>query len=369
MRIAVIGTGALGSTLLDLLAACSLQSVMLIDPDTVQERNLSLSPFLRRAFVAHGNATPSTSSRAMHKVDLLSAEAERAYRLEWETHTCEIADVGWQDLCAVDLLCCCTDNALSRAEMAFIAHMLNKPVLDGAVFGDGIAAGRVTIFSPESDAACYLCGMAEDRRAAVLGYAASVSMGCRVPEDTRSMTGTVAALECVAQMMLDRILQFASGSAWPRQSQAVRISLSKGDESTSLNPWRNEIITLTQSANCPWHGLVPGTLAPLPWTTPLAQSLPGNSEVYLAWPICTEAMCAVCKGRFTPFRRVAAVRDGIVCSHCGARGMEPVRVVHRLCHADPESALSPRQLGLPARHLYWLRDTAGMNRFVNEVAP
>lgn len=371
MKLAVIGTGALGSTLLGLLAAEAFQSVLLIDPDTIHAENLPLSPFLQRAasaFCAQGTWTKSPA----HKAALLAREARRTYDLQWDIHTCEIADVGWQDLQDVDLFCCCTDSALSRIETAFIAHMLAKPVLDGAVFGDGIAAGRISRFSQAPEAACYLCGMGEDSRATVLGSAASAAMGCRAPDDLQRMTGTVATLQQVAQRMLKHILHFASTREWPVESSVVKTSLSDDVAALESNDWRDETVTLTRSAGCPWHGPVTGALAPLPWDRSIREALWGGErvqELQLAWPICTVATCTGCGWRGTPLRRVAVVRQHLECPRCGLHNLEPTRALHRIRVTDPESALSPQQLGLPARHLYWLQDTADMNRGEDKAAP
>ena len=158
LRLAVVGTGALGSALLQRLAAAGMRSVLLIDPDTIEPRNLPLSPYLQEAFAAQ----PASATASPHKAALLAAHAWAAYRLPWRALCCDVASVGWQRLRTCDLLCCCTDSALSRAELAFIARMLRKPVLDGAVAGGGLAEGRITRFSPAPAAACYLCGMGEE---------------------------------------------------------------------------------------------------------------------------------------------------------------------------------------------------------------
>ncbi|MGI4855274.1 MAG: ThiF family adenylyltransferase [Janthinobacterium lividum] len=353
MKLAVIGTGALGSTLLELLAKHAVQSVLLVDPDTLHERNLALSQFL--------TAAASRSASRHFKAALLAQEARHTYNLPWQAMTCEIADVGWQDLQDVDLICCCTDSALSRIETAFIAHMLAKPVLDGAVFGDGIPAGRISRFSQAPGAACYLCGMGEDSRATVLGSAASAAMGCRVPEDPKQMTGTLATLQQVAQRMLECILHFATSGAWPAESTVWKTALTHGDPEQERPRWQDETIALSRSAGCPWHGPIPGTLVPLPWDKSVREALQAGDrlpELQLAWPICTIAVCSGCGWRGTPLRRVAVVRQSLECPRCGLHDLEPVRALHRIRVTDPESALSPQQLGLPPRHLYWLQDTA-----------
>ncbi len=350
MRVAVVGTGALGSALLQRLAAVGMRSVLLIDPDRVEPRNLPLSPFLQEALAApHVEA-----SGAPHKAALLAAHAWAAYRLPWRALRCDVASVGWQRLRACDLLCCCTDSALSRAELAFIARMLGKPVLDGAVTGQGIAEGRVTQFSSNIDAACYLCGLREERRSAVLGLAASAALGCHLPEEAAAMTGTRSSLDMVADRMVAKVIDLEEGGTWTRASHAIRLSADK-----PLH--RTETVQLTRSETCPWHDDPSAELCSLPWQMPLRDSLVRlfpEREVLLDWPVCTEALCTICRRRCAPFQRVAVVRRSLQCLHCGALALQPLATVSRIRHADMLAARSPRQLGQPIRHLYRMPATA-----------
>ncbi len=325
-------------------------SVLLVDPDNVEPRNLALSSLLRRA-VTHGRAGPACAvTLSQNKAELLAAAARALDRLPWHSASCEIADVGWQELQESDLFCCCSDTILSRVETAWIARSLGKPMLDGAVFGQSIAGGRVTVYPAASSAACPLCGLSEDRRAAVLGYAASVSMGCQEPEDTPAMTAALATLDAVADTMLARIRcwqQLASNESW-----STRLSQDSG------GAWQAEPIHLTRSATCPWHDEFRGTVEALPWEMPVDRVLQrATRELVLSWPLCTEAMCDACGARSRPMQRVARVRRS-PCPVCGRSTQQPLRAIHRIRHGDPYSTFSPRQLGMPERHLYWLRDTA-----------
>ena len=218
-------------------------------------------------------------------------------------------------------------------------------------------------FSPFPEAACYLCGMSEERRAAVLGYAASASLGCRVPEDAPSMTGTLRMLCAVADMIAGSLTPTPQGPS--TESHAVRIR--DVDGTMERSHLQFEKIALTRSVTCPWHDGSPNNMEPLPWEKPLGASLRAldhgsrTVELQFAWPICSEAACTACGTRSQPFLRVASVRRRAVCAVCGERSLEPLRAVHRMRAGDPLSERSPRQLGQPPRHLYGLRHTAGMN--------
>ena len=104
LRLAVVGAGALGSALLQRLAALGMRSLLLIDPDRIEPRNLPLSPFLQEALLAHREQT----AESPHKAALLAAHAWATYRLPWRALPCDVASVGWQRLRACDLICCCT---------------------------------------------------------------------------------------------------------------------------------------------------------------------------------------------------------------------------------------------------------------------
>ncbi len=373
LRVAVIGTGALGSALLSLLAAGGMADVLLIDPDRVQERNLALSPLLREAMAAEGSRRGGDPPP--YKAALLAGEARRRYGLPWQAVCAEIAETGWQLLADRDLLFCCTDSALSRAETAWTARMLEKPVIEAGVFGDGIPECRVTWFPSAPEAACYLCGLREDRRAQVLAYAASASLGCAPLEDAPPMTGTPEALRQAAAEMLGLLHAFADGRsldpAYPQRvctghphqrqqplllhgtSSACRFRLQRGQ-------WTNDSLQMPRSETCPWHMAPVGELLPLPWETSVRESLSGLGDgehlLQLPWQICTSARCGACGTRVDPFARVAWVRRAMRCRACGSQGtMEPLAGTATVRKQDTLALRSPRELGQPEAHLYQVR--------------
>jgi molybdopterin-synthase adenylyltransferase len=361
-RICVVGTGALGSTVLERLRGRGFRSVLLVDPDAVEERNLELSPLLRRADEMARPATLADENRQAerNKADLLAAAARTLDQLPWRSAPMEIADVGWRDFDDVNLFCCCTDNILSRIETSWIARALGKPLLDAGVAGQGIAAGRVTSLPPQAEAPCFLCTLSESRRAAVLGYAASTSLGCQLPEAVPAMTATFGALNQIADVMFEKIVTWAASSA--ASAHTLRLSQAANGE------WQHEFLSLTRSANCPWHEQPSAELRNLSWGEPLDVSMPETGwDVVLNWPVCTDAVCAGCNTRSRPMKRVARVRRAL-CPTCGQATQEPMRAIHRIRSGTSESRLSPRQLGMPDRHLYWVRQTAGLQIAKSDTA-
>ncbi len=340
--VAVVGTGAVGSELCRLLAHAGFARVLLIDPDTVQPRNLQCSPFLQQAFTHAGEPDGA------YKVDLLAGEAARSFGLQWDHGPVEIADAGLGELQTYDVLCCCTDSALSRAETALAARLLAMPMLDCGVFGDGIDEGRVTCFGRDVQAACSLCGVGEQARARLLAYAASASLGCAPPAADVPMTGTSAAVAHTAA----RAVEILSQAALPGWSSTEKMRLGAD------GCWNSVYVRHGRSETCPWHDFVPGELCALDWSRSFRSSLlerAGTNQpvIRLHWPVCLEAVCRICGTTSQPMRRVAWVRRRQRCVGCGQTGTaEPLRCVHTVAADDEIARATPRQLHLSASGLY-----------------
>ena len=336
--IAVVGVGALGSEVSRLLAAVGTSRVLLVDHDALQPHNLRCSTFLAQAFAFVKQSEP------VRKAELLAGEAARGHGLVWQHCTAELADAGLGLLRDYDVLCCCTDSALSRAETALAARLLGMPMLDCAVFGHEIDEGRVTWYPAGQDAACYLCGLSEQTRARLLAYAASTSMGCMPPAADVPMTGTSAAVRHTAAVALRLLAAEVPNKA----------TTEKGSRAPD-GQWRTEIIGHGRSATCPWHDGI-GSLMPLHPEETFAELLrraDAGSVVRLHWPVCLEAVCRQCGRVSRPMRRVAWVRRTLVCGGCGAAGMaEPRHSIHSIAAADESAQWTPKELHLSAHELY-----------------
>ena len=354
----MIGTGALGSELCRLLAKAGHTTVLLIDPDAVEPRNLQRSPWLREAVSAAGlgfkGATSGSNktSRCNDKATLLMNLVRRA-GLAWKACVAEIADVGLAQLRDFDVVCCCTDSALSRAETALAARLLGLPMLDCGVFGDGIDEGRVTWFAAAADAACFLCGVGEQARARLLAYAASASLGCAPLDAEPAMTGTSASVRQTAARAFQLLHQDRSHQERTEASSlAYRLRLRHG-------AWSSETIGLHRSESCPWHEFDPARLTALDPAQTFAASLrvKHGQLVRLNWPICTVSVCRECGLVEAPMRRVAWVRRRQRCTRCGTVGSaEPQHCVHTVAPTGELADCTPQQLHLPAASLYSVCD-------------
>ena len=343
-RVVVVGTGSLGSAVCRLLIEMRVAQVLLVDPDTVALHNLPMS----RLFDEAGRESVGSA-----KVSVI-ADVARERGLDWLVAQAEIADVGLARLARYEVLVSCTDSALARVETAFAARSLRLPMLDGAVQSRHIAEGRVSSFATGEHAACYLCGLSENRRAELLAYALAPSLGCMPLPDAEPMAAATATVEHVAESLVHQLRQ-STGST----SFALRLR----------DRTAGEYVALTLSSACPWHQQPPaGELVSLDWNEPVSTSLGIGSVLELPWPICLRARCVRCGTLCAPKRRTAQVRRTLSCSACGqSRCLEPLETLARLTVAHPLAAFTPRQLGLPDEHLYHRRSAmfANTDRLAN----
>ena len=147
-RLAIVGMGALGTEVCHKLAnnpalRSLFRSVLLVDPDRVESGNVAISHLFHAAFTEQ-----QEKLFGQFKVDVVANLLQADPVCTWKAEASEIADVSWHKLRDVDLLVCCTDNALARVETCFVALSLGLPMLDGGVLGEAAAGGRVTWFSP-----------------------------------------------------------------------------------------------------------------------------------------------------------------------------------------------------------------------------
>ena len=362
LRIALVGTGALGSAVCRLLAEAGVEHVLLIDPDEVEPRNLPLSEMLRAA-QAHGHGSSETTSA---KAVLIAQYVRDVYGLPWQALAQPVADVGWQELAACDVLLCCTDSALSRVETAYAARMLRLPMLEAGVQGEGIAASRVAWFAPAVDAACYLCGMTEVSRAEALTYATATSLGCQPSAAAEAMTASIDVLHATAAKLVQQAAELAAGRLSQNRSSAIRLSR------RANAGWHSEEVLLTRSATCPWHeaqSLLLTALSPDIPIDKLLRTYPSGTVLQLPWPVCVEARCSQCDHRWQPNCRVALVRAGLQCPACGVHAEgEVLRALHVLHTESEEAILTLQQLGQPDRHLYLVRPPISVQEQTGEVA-
>lgn len=323
----------------------------LVDPDCIAPENILLSPIFRTAFEASGRQLYGQSKSAV------AASFLRSHGVATTALPCEIADVSWHRLRDLDLLVSCPDNALARVETTLVARTLRLPLLDAGVLGETAEGGRVSCFSPVDEAACYLCALSEQRRADLLSFAASASLGCRPSPEAAMRDAPLGrnALQHTATILVQVLWRwFLAPSEPPAQSSALRLYPRDG-------AWREERVTLRRSASCPWHPRPHGPFVSVEPDQTFAEALhafpAGDSRrIQFAWPVCLLAVCECCGALDAQPRRVALVHRQGRCPHCNTpQPLTPRHTVASIGSSDPMAQKTPRQLGWSDRQLFVAR--------------
>lgn len=331
-RVAVAGAGALGNEVFRQLGMLGAREVVLIDPDRVEPSNRAKCAFF---------CAPGAAGRP--KVEVL-AETGREWFPEtrWIAVEREIADVGWGLLKNCEVLFGCVDRDSARLEMARIATRLDVPVCDGGMSTADAAAGRVTWF-PGRGGACFCCRLTARRRREYLQTWSSAAHPCRVPAEPGGWSATPALAAVTAA------LQVHCAAGWlddeMREARSVEFRLEE--------PLRLDQIRIPLDESCPFHTPSPPLVAV---EGPLGSALRSGQALEWEWPLCLRARCLDCGAEFEPRLRAARFRREGACPACGGRRLLELETLRRIAFGDPWGAKSAGDLGLPAEHLYSIRE-------------
>ncbi len=329
MRAAVVGVGALGEAVVRILGMAGVGRLLLVDPDRVEESNLSRSIFFREA-----------GAVGLLKVEAAARAAERLFpETAVDARPVEIADLGLGEPAECDVIFGCLDSESARLELAYAATRLDKPVCDGGLAVPGAAIGRVSWF-PGRETACFGCGLRHSRRRELLETFDSAAYGCSEPEAVasgRASTPTQAAI--VAAMQIEIALR-GGEEAWAFEMGA---------------DFRTREHRLPRAKLCPFHD-APGELIaaesdaePLRGLFVRARAAAPRAIV-LDWPMALRACCSDCGEPARTPRRVYRIRrEG--CASCGG-AVEVAETLRRIEEGSAWADRCPAELGLPARHLY-----------------
>lgn len=345
----MVGAGALGNEVVKTVGLLGIGRVTVVDPDTVEPSDLTRSLFLRSENAVGGNKAVTLAGFAG---GLFPDTAVTALGRE-------IADVGFRELAANDLIFGCVDNDLARLEIAYISTQLNVPVVDGGLRTSDYSRGRVSYF-PGRDGACFSCRLTQQRRRELLTIWEAASRPCWLEMrdlERRSYPSTPMMAAVIGAMQVELGLRRLLAPDKSRESPATTVEI-------ALDPvQQTDAFRMTVSQTCPFHAPPPprfaarGSLSSTTVGSLLDQVRtggggPGSAKLVLDWPICTSARCAECGYRWSPMIRLAALRKSAACPACSSRQFiedEVIRTVERKSRwAD--STLG--ELGLPEGHLH-----------------
>jgi hypothetical protein len=342
LRFAVIGAGALGNEVVKALGLLGAGSAVIVDPDLIEESNLSRSIFFRDADCGQPKA-----------LALSHALTRTLPGTRWDARNCEIADLGLAELADCDIIMSCVDTDVARVEIAWAAAALNLPVADAGLGGPDYWHGRVSFF-PGQNSACFCCKLSPRRQQEIFAIAQASGQSCWGVAETSHLPSTPTMAAIIASLQVDMGL---------RSLFKLRDS-----GSTEFISWTTEIslyptlevqhFSTHQSAHCPLHTPNQRRLAPLPHDRATAHELldsAGMDVLELDWPICVYAGCLDCGHLWSPRRRVAWLRRLGKCPHCQSNRILEKENIHKLDRDSPWSNTPLIELGLPERHLYTVR--------------
>lgn len=331
-RAAIVGAGALGNELFRQLGLLGAAEVLLVDPDIVEPSNLAKCAFFR---------SPGAAGRP--KAEVLAELGKTLFpETRWIPVAQEIADVGWGLLRGCDLLLSGVDRDSARLEIARISTRLSLPVCDGGMITSGAAAGRVSWF-PGREAACFCCRLTARTRREYLETWSSAAHPCHVPQEPGGWSATPAVAAITAALQVHFSLE------WLRRGEPEARSV----EFRLDGPLRLEEVRIPLDESCPFH------TAPLPLTAvegPFSAALKRGQEIAWEWPLCLRARCLDCGLEFEPRMRVARFRREGSCPRCGRRRLLELDNRNRVASGEPLAARTPEEVGLPAEHLYSIRE-------------
>lgn len=336
ISIALVGLGTLGSELARFLGLLGFGAVTLIDPDQVEPVNILQNIFFRE---------PDNLSQPKAKV-IADKGLNYFSQTRWIPLISEIADVGFGDLENCSLIFSATDSTLARVETAYVARRLNIPMVDVGLLGAAYWRGRASWFPAHSNAACYFCQLHESRRAEILAFSQSSTLGCRWMDENIDVPSTPTMSSVVAGMAVD--MAFRHG-LFPGENDSFAWEINLGDFPT-LQPHH-----LTASVTCPFHHFADkNALISLPHDISLRESLRNFDidAIELDWPIALEALCQKCGCVWNPMRRLAWVRQRARCPDCGEANHFRFEAISRIAANDISARYSPKDLSYSKEHLY-----------------
>lgn len=146
-RVLIAGVGSVGSWIGEELARAGVEHFALLDPDIVEEANLSRTIY----DAAHrGLPKPDAAEDVLRRINP-TIEADLDYRT--------IADVGHQleAMCQeADLVIAATDDPLGQAQLCHHAYVTGTPFISCALY-EKAAAGEVLIVIPAAGTPCWSC--------------------------------------------------------------------------------------------------------------------------------------------------------------------------------------------------------------------
>jgi molybdopterin/thiamine biosynthesis adenylyltransferase len=253
--VVIVGVGAVGSEAARLLAQAGVGRLLLCDPDSVEQSNLS-----RGALYGPGDlGRPKVEAAA-------AALRGRDRGLQVITRITDFRHgIGLAELRSANLVLSCLDSVTDRIALSGRCGLVGAGLLDAGTYPWG---GEVRYYPPGGP--CFACGCQSAERALAAWHVA-----CADPPEHAGASAPVSAMTAAWQSVQAVRLLFGL----PVPKGAVRLDPVTGESSA---------VTLKRDPDCPCHGLLDprlirrtGLSATAPVADLLAMVEPG--EQVLAW--------------------------------------------------------------------------------------
>lgn len=220
----VLGIGALGNEVARSLAQAGIGCLVLCDPDTVAESNLSRTVLFRNRDVGQFKVAAAAS-----------ALAELAPGTRVDTRpVAHVHGVGLAELRDADLIVSCLDSRTARAQLAARCGLVGAKWIDAGTHPWG---GEVRPFL-DPDGPCYACALTVADRATP-----DVAISCTAPAPTPTIEGASAPVSALVGGWLALLAtRFLMGL--PCLAETLRID---GQQ------FQTRAVTIRRDPTCPCH--------------------------------------------------------------------------------------------------------------------
>ncbi|MBO3459556.1 ThiF family adenylyltransferase [Aetokthonos hydrillicola Thurmond2011] len=328
-KVIIVGMGALGNEVSRILAMSGVGSLLLCDPDRVEESNLSRTLLFRESDIGR-----------------FKVEAAAAALIEWnpglkiETRSLPlIHGVGLGEIREANLVISCLDSRSARLQLTGRCQLMKTPYIDGGTHPWG---GEVRPYL-DPQGACYGCSLSvEDRSIADVPWSCldtrqEISVGAAVPSSALVGTwmGTIAV-----RFLMD--MTCPSGT----------LSIDTGRGSTVIIPQ-------VRDPECPLHtsiDFVTKINVSFQDTIQKLRTFLPQQSVPLVWePVQKLVECSHCN--FHEIRWGVPSRD--FCPQC----QKPLRPRTTIELDDVPEDITLEQLGIPKREILTVKTMNGWEWF------
>jgi len=329
-RVIIIGIGALGNEVARILSMSGVGSLLLCDPDWVEESNLSRTVLFRQSDI--GRFKVEAAAAALMEFNPGLAVETRSQPL--------IHGVGLGEIRDANLVMSCLDSRSSRLQLTGRCQLVKTPYVDGGTHPWG---GEVRPYLDPPGGPCYGCSLSpEDRSIADVPWSCldtrpEVSLGAAVPSSALVGTwmGTIA-------------VQFLMGMTFP--AGLLRIDSLRGN---------TVVIPQVRDSECPLH-------TPIDFVTRIGvgsqdtiqklRSFLPQSAVPLVWePVQKLVECSHCEFHETRWGLPAVD----LCPQC----QKPLRPRTTIELDEVPDDVKLAELGIPPREILVVRTVNGWQWF------